>query len=94
MSRNPSTQRSALRAIQTKELRALFPFFGLEAREDLVDSHRDEISARFDVEVGEIVRRCSGLGEPEKFEVFRGALRLAYESALVHAPGTRGDHAA
>jgi hypothetical protein len=71
----------AFHAIQTRELPALFTFFGLQMREEVVESHRDAISVRFAAEVREIVRLCSGLRERERYQLFREALRLAYENA-------------
>jgi len=72
----------ASHAIRTRDLPTLFSFFGLPAEPEVVESRRREITARFDAEVREIQRLCTRLRERERFQLFRGALRLAYESAL------------
>jgi hypothetical protein len=72
----------ALKAIRTRTLEGLFPFFGLDVEPRLVAAHRAEIAERFDAEVQEIVRLCSGLRERERFTIVRAALRLSYESAV------------
>ncbi len=73
----------AIRAIQTRDLPTLFSFFGLQMQEDVVESRREEISERFAAEVGEILRLCKRLHERERYQLFREALRLAYERALL-----------
>jgi hypothetical protein len=72
----------SIRAIRTRDLPNLFSFFGLQVQQELLDAAREEISARFAVEVGEILRLCTRLRERERYQLFREALRLAYESAL------------
>jgi hypothetical protein len=72
----------ATHAIQTRDLPTLFQFFGLPMEEEVLASRREEISARFAVEVREILRLCTRLRERERFQLFREALRLAYETAL------------
>ena len=72
----------ASRAIQTRDLPTLFAFFGLEMEEDVLSACREEIAARFALEVREIGRLCTRLREKERYQLFRSALRLAYESAL------------
>jgi len=72
----------SIRAIRTRDLPSLFSFFGLPAQQELLDAAREEISARFAVEVGEILRLCTSLREKERYQLFREALRLAYENAL------------
>ena len=69
-------------AIQTRDLPTLFQFFGLPMEEQVLESRREEISARFSVEVREILRLCTKLRERERYQLFREALRLAYETAL------------
>lgn len=71
----------ASRAIQTRDLPTLFAFFGLPVEPEVLASSREEISARFTVEVREILRLCTRLRERERYQLFREALRLAYESA-------------
>jgi hypothetical protein len=71
----------ANRAIQTRDLPTLFSFFGLQAQEEVLQSRREQISARFSLEVGEILRLCTRLRERERYQLFREALRLAYETA-------------
>jgi hypothetical protein len=61
-------------------LPALFSYFGLPMQQEVVESRREEIAARFAAEVGEIQRLCTRLRERERFQLFRGALQLAYES--------------
>ncbi len=78
--------RRTLEAIRTKDLPALFSFFGIAAEKELILGLRDEITARFLLEVREIERLCKRLRERERFQLFREALRLAYEGArLRHA---------
>jgi hypothetical protein len=72
----------AIRAIQTRDLPTLFSFFGLQTKEEVLESRREEISARFAVEVAEILRLCTRIRERERYQLFREALRVAYESAL------------
>src|SRR5512144_2918049 len=72
----------ALEAARTRDLEGLFAFFGLEARPDLLRSHRTAIAARFALEVQEIVDRCPNLHEQERRKLFREALRLAYQSCV------------
>ncbi len=69
----------ASRFIHTRDLTTLFSFFGLDAQEDVLQARRSEISARFTLEVREIERLCKGLRERERFQLFREALRLAYD---------------
>jgi hypothetical protein len=76
----------AIRAIQTRDLPTLFSFFGLQMQEEVLESRREQISARFALEVGEIVRLCKGLHERERYQLFREALRLAYESSATLSP--------
>jgi hypothetical protein len=71
----------AIRAIRTRDLPTLFSFFGLPMQEEVLASRREEISARFALEVGEILRLCTRLRERERYQLFREALRLAYESS-------------
>jgi hypothetical protein len=73
----------AIHAIRTRDLPTLFSFFGIPAREDVLERAREQISARFAVEVREITRLCRKLHERERFQLFREALRLAYESAAL-----------
>lgn len=81
----------ASHAIRTRDLPTLFSFFGLPMEPEVVESRRNEITARFEAEVREIGRLCTRLRERERFQFFRGALRLAYESALQRsAPAGRG----
>jgi hypothetical protein len=75
----------AFEAIRTRELEGLFVYFGVEAEPELVRAHREAIAERFAVEVDAIVRLCRRLREKERFTVFRAALRLAYESAVLRA---------
>ncbi len=70
---------------RTKDLTGLFRFFGVEAQPALIERHQAAISDRFTAEVQEIVRLCTGLREKERYKLFREALRLSYESALVRA---------
>jgi len=77
----------ASRAIQTRDLPTLFSFFGIEMQQEVLESRREEISARFTLEVGEILRLCTRLRERERYQLFREALRLAYESALSRHAG-------
>jgi hypothetical protein len=50
-------------------------------QQEVLEARRAEIAARFAVEVREIQRLCTRLRERERYQLFRGALRLAYESA-------------
>ena len=59
-----------------------FSFFGLQTKEEVLESRREEISARFAVEVAEILRRCTRIRERERYQLFREALRVSYQSAL------------
>jgi hypothetical protein len=77
------------RMIQTKDLSTLFAYFGIAAQQDLVRAWREEISARFTLEVGEILRLCRNLHERERYQLFREALRLAYASAEQRHAGAR-----
>ena len=77
----------SIRAIRTRDLPSLFSFFGLQAQQELLDAAREEISGRFAIEVGEILRLCTRLRERERYQLFREALRLAYESARRHQGG-------
>ncbi len=72
----------ALQAIHERDVGRLFGFFGLEADAALVDAHRAAIATRFALEVGEIVRLCTTLREPERYKLFREALRLSYDAAV------------
>lgn len=72
----------ASHVIRTRDLPTLFSFFGLPVEPEVVESRRNEIATRFEAEVREIGRLCTRLRERERFQLFRGALRLAYESAL------------
>ncbi len=74
----------AYQAVRTRGLDELFRYFGVEAEPRLVSAHREQIARRFAAEVQEIVRLCEGLRERERFTVFREALRLAYDSAVLH----------
>lgn len=71
----------ALSFARSRDLPRLFSYFGLDARPEHVQAHGDRISARFQVELREIERRCSRLREKERFVVIRAALALAYEAA-------------
>ncbi len=71
-------------AIRTRDLDTLFGYFGLEVEAALVEAHRGQITERFRAEVLEIVRLCKRLRERERFTIVREALRLAYESAVLH----------
>jgi hypothetical protein len=72
----------SIRAIRTRDLPTLFSFFGIQVRPEVLESAREEIAARFALEVGEILRLCTRLRERERYQLFREALRLAYESTL------------
>ena len=72
----------AAQAIRTKDLPDLFSFFGLPVEGDLLESAREQVASRFAEEVREILRLCTRLRERERHQLFREALRLAYESAL------------
>jgi hypothetical protein len=78
----------AFEVIRTRDLARLFAFFGLDAEPERVEAHRAAIQSRFALEVQEIVRLCSALPERERFKLFREALRLSYESALLRAEAT------
>ncbi|HQR30791.1 MAG TPA: hypothetical protein PLL32_10305 [Anaeromyxobacteraceae bacterium] len=69
-------------AIRTMDLPTLFSFFGLPVEEGLLESAREQVASRFAEEVQEILRLCTRLRERERHQLFREALRLAYESAL------------
>ncbi|HET8732523.1 MAG TPA: hypothetical protein VFM45_02000 [Anaeromyxobacteraceae bacterium] len=69
------------RAIRTLDLPGLFSFFGLRAQLEVIEAHREAIASRFAHEVREIERLCRSLRERERFQLFREALRLAYDSA-------------
>jgi hypothetical protein len=75
----------AFEVIRTRPLEALFGYFGIEAEPELVATHRDAIAQRFGAEVREIVRLCGGLREKERFTLFREALRIAYDGAVLRA---------
>jgi len=75
----------AFEVIRTRDLARLFDFFGLDAVPERIEAHRTAIQVRFAVEVQHIVRLCSNLPERERFKLFREALRLSYESALLRA---------
>jgi hypothetical protein len=75
----------AFEMIRTRPLETLFGYFGLEAEPDLVAAHREAIAQRFAAEVREIVRLCGRLREKERFTLFREALRLAYDGAVLRA---------
>ena len=70
-------------AIRSRDLAGMFAFFGLDASPEYIKLHRRAIQARFAVEVQAIVHICSKLPEHERFKLFRQALRLSYESALL-----------
>jgi hypothetical protein len=71
--------------IRTSDLARLFPFFGIDAEPSRVEAHRAAIQSRFALEVQSLTRLCARLPERVRFQLFREALRLAYESALVRA---------
>ncbi len=73
----------ALEAVRTRELDALFGYFGIEVEPRLVQAHRERIALRFAAEVRAIVRLCARLRERERFTIVREALRLSYESATL-----------
>ncbi len=75
----------ALEAIRTRDLSALFTFFGLQAEPALVEAHRTAIASRFAEEAQAIAQLCWRLRERERFKLLREALRLSYERAI--APG-------
>ena len=70
------------RAIQDRDLPSLLSYFRIQVPKEGIGPHRDEISAKFAVEAGEIVRRCARLPEREKHLLFREALRLSFESVV------------
>jgi hypothetical protein len=73
----------ALEAVRTRDLDALFGFFGLEFEPSLLAQHREQIAGRFGAEIRAIVRLCAGLRERERFTIVREALRLSYDSATL-----------
>jgi hypothetical protein len=79
----------AIHAIRTRDLPTLFSFFGLPMQEEVLESRGEEISARFAVEVREILRLCTKLRERERYQLFREALRLATETALRRQGGVK-----
>lgn len=80
----------ALSIARSRDLPRLFAFFGLQARQELVDAHSHGIASRFQAELSAIERCCSGLREKERFRVIRAALQLAYESAAGRGLGQAG----
>jgi hypothetical protein len=82
----------AFEVIRTRKLEGLFDYFGLEVEPALVAAHREAIAQRFAAEVREIVRLCGRLREKERFTIFREALRLAYDGAVLRgtAPASVG----
>ena len=64
---------------RTSDLLGLFAFFGVEAHPDRVRACAAQIAERFQAELREVERRCSGLREREHFVVLRAALSQAYE---------------
>lgn len=83
----------ALKAVRTRDLDGLFAFFGVSARPELLEAHRAAIAARFALEVQEIVRLCRNLHERERRNLFREALRLAYQSCVGDGAGPTGQPA-
>ncbi len=75
--------------IRTRDLARLFAFFGIDAPPARVEAHRTAIQARFALEVQALTRCCARLPEQVRFKLFREALRLAYESALLRAEVAR-----
>jgi hypothetical protein len=73
----------AFEAIRKRRLEALFGFFGVEVRPELVQAHRDAISERFALEAGELARVAGPLRERERFTLLREALRIAYDTAVL-----------
>jgi hypothetical protein len=71
----------ALSFARNRDLSQLFAYFGLEAQPERVEAHAERISARFQAELREIERRCTGLREKERFVVIRAALAMAYDAA-------------
>ncbi len=71
--------------IRTRDLVRLFPFFGIDAEPGRIEANRAAIQSRFALEVQALTRLCAQLPETVRFQLFREALRLAYESALRHA---------
>jgi hypothetical protein len=72
-----------LDVVWSRDLPRLFAFFGVDAAPERVELHRTAIQKRFAAEVREIVHICSKVPEQERFKLFREALRLSYESALL-----------
>jgi hypothetical protein len=70
-------------AIRSRDLAGMFAFFGIEASPECLKVYRLAIQARFALEVQALVHICSKLPEQERFKLFRDALRLSYESALL-----------
>jgi hypothetical protein len=73
----------ALEAIRTRTIDELFGYFGLQFEPAVLEANRDRVVQRFAAEVEEIVLRCRGLRERERFTIVREALRLAYGSAAI-----------
>ncbi len=71
----------ALSFARSRDLPRVFAYFGLDARPEQVQACADRIAARFQAELREIERRCSGLREKERFVVIRAALSMAYDAA-------------
>ncbi len=71
----------ALSFARSRDLPRLFAYFGLDARPEQVQARADRITSRFQAELREIERRCSGLREKERFVVIRAALSMAYDAA-------------
>jgi hypothetical protein len=76
--------------IRTRDLTRLFAFFGIDAAPERVEAHRAAIETRFAAEVQALVRLCSSLPERVRFQLFREALRLSYESAVVRSGAAAG----
>ncbi len=71
----------ALSVARTRDLPGLFAFFGVDVRPELVRARAAQIADRFQAELREIERLCTGLREKERYVVIRAALALAYDSA-------------
>lgn len=71
----------ALSFARSRDLHSVFAYFGLDARPERVQAHGPQIAARFQAELREIERRCTGLREKERFVVIRAALAMAYDAA-------------
>ncbi len=71
--------------IRTRDLPRLFRFFGVDAEPERVEAHRTAIQSRFALEVHALTQLCARLPEQVRFKLFREALRLAYESAVLRA---------